>query len=122
MKNGSIFNFGERIKSVRERVGYTQDYISGELGISQKAYSKIETNETTLKGEVLIKLAEILKVDLLELIPTEAKLTYNNVHSFQNGNGIVYDSTEKLEALYKQLLDSKDEQIRLLKEMIELKK
>lgn len=122
MKNNLIWNFGERIKSVREKVGYSQDYVASELGMSQKAYSKIENNETQIKGEVLVKLAEIFKSDILELIPTEAKLTYNNIHNFQNGNGIVYDNSEKLEQLYKQLLESKDEQIRLLKEMLDLKK
>ncbi len=122
MKNSVIWNFGERIKSVREKVGYSQDYVASELGLSQKAYSKLENNEIQIKGEVLVKLAEIFKTDILELIPTEAKLTYNNVHNFQNGNGIVYDNSERVETMYKQLLEAKDEQIRLLKEMLDMKK
>ncbi len=61
------------------------------------------------------------KTDIIELIPTEATLTYNNVHNFQNGNGIVYGNSEKIEALYKTIFESKDEQIRLIKEMLEIK-
>lgn len=121
MKNNTLFNFGERIKIVREKVGYSQDYVAAELGISQKAYSKIENNETQLKGEVLIKLAEIFGTDILELIPTEAKLTYNNIHNVHKGDGVVYnkENIEKIEELYKKVIEAKDSQIESLKLLIE---
>ena len=121
MKNSVIWNFGERIKSVREKVGYSQDYVASELGMSQKAYSKLENNEIQIKGEVLVKLAEIFKSDILELIPQEAVLNYNNIHNCQTGNGVVYNNGEKLEELYKKLLDAKDQQIESLKQIIESK-
>ena len=119
----AFINFGGRIKEVREKTGYTQEYIASELGISQKAYSKIETNETQLKGEVLIRLAEILKVDIIELVPQEASLTYNNIHNVHKGDGIVYnkENVEKIEELYKQLIISKDQQIESYKLAIQAK-
>jgi transcriptional regulator with XRE-family HTH domain len=118
MKQRTFWNFGDRVKHIREKSGYSQDYVASELGISQRAYSKIETNETQIKGEVLIKLAEIFKTDILELIPQDAVLTYNNVHSFENGNGVVYNTPEKLEDLYKKLLEAKDQQIESLKKLL----
>jgi transcriptional regulator with XRE-family HTH domain len=38
-------NIGEKIRQIRDLKGLSQEYISGKLGISQRAYSKIERNE-----------------------------------------------------------------------------
>ncbi len=69
---------------------------------------------------MLVKLAEILKTDLLELVPSESILTYNNIHNIHKGDGIVYHKpdVEKIEDLYKRLLDAKDQQVESMRQLL----
>lgn len=72
---------------------------------------------------VLIKLAEIIDTDILELIPTEEKLTYNNIHNVHKGDGVVYKkkNNEKIVELYKKVLVAKDNQIVSFNQVIQSK-
>ncbi len=108
MRNRTLIPFGEKIKEVREQKNYSQEYVASELGVSQRAYSKLESGETQLKGEVLVELARIFKIDILDLIPQEAILTYNN-YKTHNGEGIVYrkENPDKLDEVYKKLIVAK---------------
>jgi transcriptional regulator with XRE-family HTH domain len=113
-------NLGERVKNLREEKNYTQQHIANKLGISQKAYSKIETGETKLSVDNLIKIAEILETTLYRILNLDGSTTYNNFNT-HNGEGIVIhkSTSDKLEALYDKLLKSKDEQISILNQQNE---
>lgn len=119
MKSKTLIPFGERIKEIREGRNYTQEFVASELGVSQRAYSKLETGETMVKGDVLVELAKIFKVDIIDLIPQDAVLTYNN-YKTHNGDAIVYrkETSDKVEEVYKKLIDSKDKQIESLNNTI----
>ena len=39
---------GGKIRQIRELKGFTQDYLATQLGISQRAYSKLERDEIKL--------------------------------------------------------------------------
>jgi transcriptional regulator with XRE-family HTH domain len=54
-------DIGQRIKQKRFEKNYTQEYVATRLGISQNAYSRIETGLTQLKTERLNTLASILE-------------------------------------------------------------
>ena len=56
------------IRKARLYRNYSQDYLAYKLGISQNAYSKIELGYTQIKLERLVSIAEILKVELYNLI------------------------------------------------------
>jgi transcriptional regulator with XRE-family HTH domain len=56
------------IRNNREIRNYTQEYLAFKLNISQNAYSKIELGYTKITLERLFKIAEILEVDVIELI------------------------------------------------------
>lgn len=89
------------------------------LDISQSTYSLWEGDKSTPQVEYLPKLSEILKVDIIELIPksTSVKIVNNtdNKDNSVNGFEIKIDGRE----LVKELLESKDEIIRLLREEIQ---
>lgn len=51
---------GTRIQTLRNRKGYTQEYVANELGISRQAVHKWEKNETRPDTDNLILLAQIL--------------------------------------------------------------
>jgi len=53
-----------RLKELRLEHNLMQKDIAGVLGISQRKYSYIETGFTSLKYDVLIKLADFYKVSI----------------------------------------------------------
>lgn len=60
--------FSERLKAARKKSGLTQTEIAKKLFISQAAYSKYETGQSSPNPETLAKIAEILNVTVSSLI------------------------------------------------------
>ncbi len=56
------------IRKMREYRNYTQDYLAAKLKISQNAYSKIELGYSKITLNRFIEIAEILEVELIDLI------------------------------------------------------
>ncbi|MEO8173391.1 MAG: helix-turn-helix transcriptional regulator [Sediminibacterium sp.] len=56
---------GTRIRKLREAKDYTQDNMAAELEITAGAYAKIERGETDPSATRLLKIAEILEVDVI---------------------------------------------------------
>jgi transcriptional regulator with XRE-family HTH domain len=55
---------GARIRKLRQSKDYTQDNMAAELDITAGAYAKIERGETDPSITRLLKIAEILEVDV----------------------------------------------------------
>lgn len=60
-----------KLRALRAQHKYTQAYVAFCLGISQRAYSKIETGETQLRIEHLHKFSEIYQVEFLYFLDNE---------------------------------------------------
>ncbi len=60
-------DFAKRLSRLREARGLSQREIARRLGIAQSSYANWERFNVALKPEQLIRLAEILKVDVAEL-------------------------------------------------------
>ena len=54
------------LRKLRLWKGYSQEYMGHRLGISQRAYSKLERGETRLTIERWLKLRQILEVDRID--------------------------------------------------------
>ena len=70
-------DIGYRIRKLREGKDYTQDNMAGELGITAGAYAKIERGETDPSITRLMRIAEILEVDIITFLkenPTHSKV------------------------------------------------
>jgi transcriptional regulator with XRE-family HTH domain len=61
-------NIGKRIADLRKEKGFSQVQMSERLEIAQVNYSKIETGKTKLISDKLIRIANILEVDLVTLL------------------------------------------------------
>ena len=59
---------GQNIKKFRELKNITREYIAEELGMTVGGYSKIERNETDIKFSKIKKIAEILEVEISQII------------------------------------------------------
>jgi transcriptional regulator with XRE-family HTH domain len=52
-----------KIKKRRNELGYSQQYVSSQLNITQSSYNKIENGTTELSVAVLMKLCQILQLE-----------------------------------------------------------
>ncbi|WP_452222712.1 helix-turn-helix domain-containing protein [Lacinutrix chionoecetis] len=59
---------GNRIKELRESQGLLQRQLSAQLEIDTPMFSKIERGERRAKREQVLKIAELLKADVKELL------------------------------------------------------
>ncbi len=112
---------GENIRKVRELKGYTQDFMASKLGISQKAYSNIETNKTQLDTDRLVEIAEVLEINPTNLIAFDEKLLFNNCnHSgVFNFNTIHNTASEREVTLYEKHIKQLEQENAFLRKEIE---
>jgi transcriptional regulator with XRE-family HTH domain len=66
---------GKRIRKLRESKDYTQDNMAAELEITAGAYAKIERGETDPSATRLLKIAEILEVDVTSFFQDKTQPT-----------------------------------------------
>lgn len=115
-------NVGINIRKLREKKGFSQEYVAQELGINQSTYGKIERENTKISIDRLMKISEILNEDIINLLDLNPKNTF---HQKNEGNGYVENINnensellKELKEVYEKLIKSKDEQIELLKSLI----
>jgi len=70
--SNKIKSVAVNIRKIREHLNYTQEYLAMKLNISQNAYSKIELGYTKITLERLYQIAQVLEVDLIELIKADS--------------------------------------------------
>jgi len=61
-------DFAQRLNTLREAAGLTQQEVAAHLGITQPSYALWERHNVCLKPEQMTKLAEILGVRIEELL------------------------------------------------------
>jgi transcriptional regulator with XRE-family HTH domain len=64
----------ETIHSLRRLREYSQDFMAFKLGISQNAYSKVESGKTPLTMDRFFKIAELLAVSPMHLMEGEPEI------------------------------------------------
>jgi transcriptional regulator with XRE-family HTH domain len=63
-------NIGNNIKNIRELKNFSQEYVAGEIGVSQPSYARIESGTVIPKIDRLQQIANVLEVDLSTLLST----------------------------------------------------
>ena len=133
---GFFMSVNEKIRTIRETRNWSQEDMAEKMNMSKNGYAKIERGETKLNLHKLEQIANILNIDVLELIKNDDK----NVLFFMNDhNTNYYGSNENLtseidllkltishkDELLKQrdlVIEQKDSEISALKEIISLLK
>ena len=111
-----------RIKEIRKEKGISHEAMAFDLGISQVAYSKLEKNETKLNVDRLYKIAEILDTKVSDLLNEEKSTIYNqDLKENAIGHQQIENLHQENKEVYQELIKAKDEQIALLKEMLDKK-
>ncbi|MEO6283581.1 MAG: helix-turn-helix transcriptional regulator [Dyadobacter sp.] len=111
---------GEKIKKIRELKNFTQEYMAQKLEMTQAGYGKIERNESELSYPKLLKIAEVFKVTVEDIINFNEKMIFNVMHN-QTGNGYVVNNglSDQEKKLYEQIIEQQKEEIIFLKKIIE---
>lgn len=117
-------NIGHRIRRFREEKGFSQEYMALELEISQASYARLESQESRLDVQRLIRIAKILQVHFAQLIGEEPQnIFHQNNEKSNQVNGFVQNLYQESQETIQKLIDSKDETITKLEaEIIFLRK
>ena len=74
MKSG----ISEKIRKIRELKGYSQEFMANKLSISQRAYSKLENQETKLDWDRITLISKILEIDPIDIVTFDDSLVFHN--------------------------------------------
>jgi transcriptional regulator with XRE-family HTH domain len=115
----------KKIRELRKTKGLSHENMSNELDISPSAYNKLERGETTLSLERLLKISEILEInigDILDIVPTNQ---FNQINRESSTGYLQHQEIQNMyqdnKGVYEKLISSKDEQITFLKELLSKK-
>ncbi|MFI3220392.1 MAG: helix-turn-helix transcriptional regulator [Methylococcales bacterium] len=108
----------EKIRLIRETKGLTQEQVAEKLGMSPSSYGDIERGENDPKLSKLQKIAEILEMQLSELVDLNEKGTLN-INFNKQGKNVMYISSSTTELKDKEIALQQRE-IELLNKMIAL--
>jgi len=129
-------NINEKIRRICESKEWSQEQMAEKLNMSLNGYAKIERGETKLYLDKLEQIAQILDIDVVELIQSGEK---NICFQIESPLGSVYQgvgesallveierlklalshSSEK-ENLLNRLLEQKDSEIKALKNLVKM--
>ena len=107
-----------KIKQIRELKNVSQEFVANKLGLSIRAYSKIETGETQLTINRLNEISKALGVDPIEVLGFDDRQVFNNCK--QDGYiGINHiNIPEKLMQQYEKTIAVLEDEIKLLKGLL----
>jgi len=121
-------HIGRKISRIREIRGIKQEFLAGELGVSQQTISKIEQSEE-VEDSMLEKIGKVLgvSVEAIKNFSEEAifNIISNTFHNTSSDNSTLiasalnyqptFNTIEKIVELYERLLKSEQEKVELLK-------
>jgi transcriptional regulator with XRE-family HTH domain len=107
-----------KLKQLRELKNFTQEYMANQLGLSTRAYSKIETGETQLTINRLNEISEILGIDPIEVLGFDHQNIFNNCT--QEGNiGINHiNISDKLLEQYEKRIQQLESEVTFLRTLV----
>lgn len=136
----------DKIKDLRVANGFTQEEMAEQLDISLNGYRNLEKGVSKVDWDKLIQIAQIFKIDLLQLVEAEQKglviqqnISFGNEVSerdnlnknYADSSGLtselekkdlIIDHQQETIEHQKEMLKQKDNEISMLKEMLEMYK
>lgn len=106
------------IRSFRERNGLTQEQVADFLNMSVNGYGDIERGETDIKWSRLVQISNLYEISVNELINPNSNAT-ESTHPSSHIPTNSFCSNHDVE-MYKLIIELKDNEISLLKKMINL--
>jgi transcriptional regulator with XRE-family HTH domain len=103
----------EKIRFMREERNWSQEEMAAKLNMSVNGYSKIERGESRVHIPKLEQIAEILEMDVIELMSLGEKSVYFSANDNGNNGYNIIGSTELALELQKQqlIIELKDKEL-----------
>lgn len=111
MKKG----IGSKIRQIRELKGYSQEYVAGKLGVSQRAYSKLETSETKLDWDKISQIADVFEIEPLDIVSFDDNLVFHNCNQSGKFGQFFNNFPEKLIEQYEKRIKGLEAEIEFLR-------
>jgi len=109
-----------KIRDIRKQKGYSNETMAMDLGMSTSAYNKMERMESSISLERFIQIIEVLDVPYSEFFDLTVKSVYRqDLKDNSIGHYEVQTLYQENREVYEKLIAAKDEQIALLKTMLE---
>lgn len=109
-------NIGDNVKKFRELKGFTREQMADYLNLSVSAYGNIERNKTDLTISRIQQIAEILEVDMGQIMNFDASQVFNIAHNevIQGSNSKVenHNHPDEYKEKYIQMLEKENERLR----------
>ena len=89
---------GLLIRTCRESKGISQDYMADMLNIAQSAYAYLESGKTTMSIDRLLRITEILDLDIHHLIDKSVATKFHSdlpVSHLNSSDKILYPETKE---------------------------
>lgn len=109
---------GNKIRKVREIKGFTQEYMSEKLNLSQRAYSKIEREEIKLDWQRINEIANILNLDPVDLVTFDDSLIFHNCSQSGKAHTIYNQFPEELKIQYEKRIAQLESENLFLKQLL----
>jgi transcriptional regulator with XRE-family HTH domain len=110
----------EKIKRLRTAKGLRQSQMADHLNITQGAYQKLESSDSYAWAKYLNELMDILETTPKDFFSDIGKNVVNQ-QNYDGAIGYVETLHQENKEVFEKLVTSKDEQIALLKSMLEKK-
>jgi transcriptional regulator with XRE-family HTH domain len=110
-----------KLKQLRELKNFTQEYVAQQLGLTTRAYSKIESGETQLTINRLNEISKILGVDPIEAMGFDHQNIFNNCNQEGNYNTIgssTHQMPDKLIEQYEGRIRHLEDEILFLRALV----
>lgn len=85
MTHDELLLFGERLRSRRNVLSFTQEYVADKVGISLRFYQMVERGEKSVSLDTLIQLSRALSISIDYLLFGEVQSLGNPIAEIING-------------------------------------
>lgn len=112
-----MMDVSTKLKLLRERYSYTQEFVANKLGISQSTYFNLETGNTKLSVKRAAQLAEIYDIPASFFLDNGCSVTNYNIGDYCrtiNQSEITNSELEEIKLLYEKIIQEKDQLIAFL--------
>jgi len=114
-------DIGLNIRKIRELKGFSQEYMSQKLEISQRQYSRLENNESDIALSRLTLIGEILEVTPQQLLGFDEKFIFQNCENACGTHQYNYAFSEKEREQYEKRILHLEGEILFLRQIVEQK-
>ena len=97
-ENNKNYYFGDKLRTIREKKKLTLKEIANKIGVSESLISQIETNKVSPAIDTLLRITDVLELDLEYLFSDFKKTKKVNLVKYNERNKIVLH-----DVLYEQL-------------------